>query len=156
MVAYSKLAKMPEPTLKPVDVGACVHRVARLETRRQVVVHDGPSVEVRADVDQLEQLLINLVRNAVDASLETGGAVTIGWECHDGHLRVWVTDEGPGLPDSANLFVPFFTTKPEGSGIGLFLCRQIAEAHGGTLSLRDRVDGSGCEARLELPGVVPG
>jgi signal transduction histidine kinase len=99
----------------------------------------------------LEQLLINLVRNAADAALETGGGVNVRWAKNEDHVEVSVDDEGPGLSDTANLFVPFFTTKPGGSGIGLLLCRQIAEAHGGTLTLENRTTGPGCEACLRLP-----
>ena len=119
--------------------------------RLPVSVVAGPEVMVQGDSAQLEQLLINLVRNAVDASLETGGAVKSGWTQNNGKLDVWVTDEGLGLASTANLFVPFFTTKVEGSGIGLVLSRQIAEAHGGTLTLENRQDLRGCEARLRLP-----
>jgi two-component system, NtrC family, nitrogen regulation sensor histidine kinase NtrY len=104
-----------------------------------------------ADGDQLDQLLINLLRNAVDAALETSGGVAVGWERNNAHLEIWVRDDGPGLANTTNLFVPFFTTKPGGSGIGLVLSRQIAEAHGGTLTLRNRRDRTGCEARLQLP-----
>jgi signal transduction histidine kinase len=96
-------------------------------------------------------LLINLVRNAVDASLETRGSVDVGWQQKNGQVEVWVRDEGPGLASTANLFVPFFTTKAQGSGIGLVLSRQIAEAHGGTLTLENRAQLHGCEARLRLP-----
>ena len=95
--------------------------------------------------------MINLLRNAVDASLETGGSVAVSWKRRGAQLVVSVQDEGPGLSNTANLFVPFFTTKPGGSGIGLVLSRQIAEAHGGSLDLRNRDQGSGCEARLILP-----
>jgi signal transduction histidine kinase len=111
----------------------------------------GPEITIRADGDQLEQLLINLVRNAVDASLETGGRVRVGWRRTVGRIEVSVEDEGPGLSNTSNLFVPFFTTKPGGSGIGLVLSRQIAEAHGGTLTLENRRNAHGCEARLRLP-----
>ena len=111
----------------------------------------GPDLVVRGDDVQLEQLLINLVRNAVDASMETrGGGVDVGWQQKNGQVEVWVRDEGPGLANTANLFVPFFTTKQGGTGIGLVLCRQIAEAHGGTLTLVNRKDVKGCEARLRL------
>jgi signal transduction histidine kinase len=132
-------------------VAPLVQRAARLETRVPVAVDAGPDLRVHADPDQLEQLLINLLRNAAEASLETGGDVHVGWAVADGHLDVWVDDEGPGLPQTANLFVPFFTTKAHGSGIGLVLSRQIAEAHGGTLTLQNRAAERGCRARLRLP-----
>ena len=125
--------------------------MATLETRLPVKVLDGPDIVVRADGVQLEQLVINLIRNAVDASLETNGAVEVGWARQNGQLVVCVTDQGLGLANTANLFVPFFTTKASGSGIGLVLSRQIAEAHGGTLTLENRDDVNGCEARLRLP-----
>jgi nitrogen fixation/metabolism regulation signal transduction histidine kinase len=151
MNAYARLAKLPPPSFRNVEVGACVRRVVGLEQRLGVHLEAGPEVEIQADPDQLEQVLINLLHNAVDASLETGGGVRVGWEHTDGYLEVWIDDEGPGIPNSANLFVPFFTTKPGGSGIGLVLCRQIAEAHGGTLVLENRSSHRGVEARLRLP-----
>ena len=152
MGAYARLARLPPPRLEPVAVQDWVRRVVALETRRPVAVRAGPDLTIRADGGQLDQLLINLVRNAVDATLEGKGAVEVGWEARNGRLDVWVRDDGPGLADTANLFVPFYTTKPDGSGIGLALSRQIAEAHGGALSLINRTNGvRGCEARLSLP-----
>ncbi len=151
MGAYATLARLPRPTMTAVDVAELVRRVARLETRITPEVTPGPEIVIQADADQLEQLLINVIRNAVDASLETGGAVRVGWERQDSRLTVWVRDEGHGLPNTANLFVPFFTTKPSGTGIGLVLSRQIAEAHGGTLTLQNAAEGAGCDARLVLP-----
>ncbi len=151
MGAYARLARLPQPTPGAVDVAAWVRRVAALETRLEVTVSGGPSLIVTADGDQLDQLLINLVRNAVDAALETGGGVEVGWGVRTGALEVIVSDEGPGLPDPGNLFVPFFTTKASGSGIGLVLSRQIAEAHGGALTLEPGRDGRGARARLRLP-----
>jgi two-component system nitrogen regulation sensor histidine kinase NtrY len=149
--SYSKLARLPQPRFESLNVGELAQRVASLETRLPVTVLPGPMVTVQGDRAQLEQLLINLVRNAVDAALETDGRVEIGWSRNHAQLDIWISDEGPGLANTANLFVPFFTTKAEGSGIGLVLSRQIAEAHGGTLSLENRLKFRGCEARLRLP-----
>jgi nitrogen fixation/metabolism regulation signal transduction histidine kinase len=149
--SYSKLARLPPPRLEPLKIGQLVSRVASLETRLPVNVVSGPELVVQGDDVQLEQLLINLVRNAVDASMETHGRVEVGWQQKNGQVEVWIRDEGPGLASTANLFVPFFTTKAEGSGIGLVLSRQIAEAHGGTLTLENRQQMHGCEARLRLP-----
>ncbi|MEP6491375.1 MAG: ATP-binding protein [bacterium] len=156
MSAYARLARLPAPNKRPLDVGTWVRRVASLETRMPVSVREGPPTIAFADGDQMDQLLINLVRNAVDASLETDGRVRIRWMTHNGTLSLIVEDEGPGLANSANLFVPFFTTKPQGSGIGLVLCRQIAEAHGGSLSLDNRTDRRGCIATLRIELHEPG
>jgi nitrogen fixation/metabolism regulation signal transduction histidine kinase len=155
LAAYARLAKLPPPTLGPVSVPALVQRVIALDRTQGVRVVPGPPAWVRGDADQLEQLLINLLKNAVEAASETGGGVTIGWEEAPGEVELVVSDEGPGLLDSRNLFVPFYTTKPAGSGIGLVLCRQIAEAHRGTLSLLNAEGRRGCDARLRLPRVAP-
>ena len=128
-----------------------IGRVVGMETRLRVAVTPGPRATVHVDPDQLEQVIINLLRNAADAALETGGGVEVGWRQSGSQFELWVQDEGPGLPNTANLFVPFFTTKPGGSGIGLVLSRQIAEAHGGSLTLENRQPGPGCQASLRLP-----
>ena len=154
MSAYARLAKLPAPKLAPLDVASFVDGVVTLEKAHQIIVKQGPALRVRADRDQLEQLLINLIRNALDAVREHGGAVTIGWDkvtSSPVSMDLWVEDEGPGLANTGNLFVPFFTTKPGGSGIGLVLSRQIAEAHGGSLILTNRTDRSGCRASLRMP-----
>lgn len=151
MEAYSRLAQLPPPKLQPLDVGAWVRRAVRLETRLAVQIQPGPEIAIQADGDQLDQLLINLVRNAVDAVLSTRGEVHVGWAKRSSSLDLWVDDEGPGVTNKANLFVPFFTTKPHGSGIGLVLSRQIAEAHGGSLVLENREGTPGCRALLRLP-----
>jgi PAS domain S-box-containing protein len=155
MNAYARLAKLPPPKLAPLDVGNFVDRVVTLEKAHQISVATGPRLTIQGDGDQLEQLLINLIRNAVDAVRETGGGVSVGWQRLGGSyppaMELWVEDEGPGLSNTGNLFVPFFTTKPGGSGIGLVLSRQIAEAHGGSLVLENRTDRQGCRASLRLP-----
>jgi nitrogen fixation/metabolism regulation signal transduction histidine kinase len=149
--SYSKLARLPPPRFERLRIGELVKRVAALETRLPVKVSGGPDITVRADSAQLEQLLINLIRNAVDASLENRGSVEVEWMRQNGKVIVSVKDEGLGLANTANLFVPFFTTKASGSGIGLVLSRQIAESHGGNVTLENRRDVTGCEAKLILP-----
>jgi nitrogen fixation/metabolism regulation signal transduction histidine kinase len=152
--AYGRLARLPAPQPQRVDLGPLLRRVAGLEQRVPVAVRDGPAVEIQADPIQLEQVVINLLRNAAEASLDAAdGRVELGWDAPagQGQVEVWIDDRGPGLADTGNLFVPFFTTKPQGSGIGLVLSRQIAEAHGGSLVLENRRPGPGCRARLRLP-----
>jgi nitrogen fixation/metabolism regulation signal transduction histidine kinase len=148
MAAYARLARLPQPTLAPVGLRELVRRVAELETRVRVQVVEGPPVTISADRDQLEQLLINLIRNAAEAVLEIGGEVLLKWSLERSRVQLSIIDDGPGLSNTTNLFVPFFTTKPGGSGIGLVLCRQIAEAHGGSLTLENRHGCRGCEARF--------
>jgi two-component system nitrogen regulation sensor histidine kinase NtrY len=164
--AYRKLAQMPKPILRDVVLGPLVSRVAALEMRLKVCVREGPNVMFQADPDQLEQMLINLIRNATDAVLEypnppskapghqdhpcTGG-VLIRWDADPQQVALSVEDDGPGLLNPANLFTPFYTTKPKGSGVGLVLCRQIAEAHGGTIEVNNRQDSHGCVVRVVLP-----
>ncbi|MBC7926903.1 MAG: PAS domain-containing sensor histidine kinase [Bryobacteraceae bacterium] len=149
--AYARLAKLPRPRMEPVDVEGLVRRSVMLESRLRPMLEEGPPLAIQGDTDQLEQVLINLIRNGVDASLETGGRVFVGWMRSGSSLQIYVRDEGHGLSNTANLFVPFFTTKPGGSGIGLVLSRQITEAHGGNLLLRNREGAPGCEAVISLP-----
>jgi two-component system nitrogen regulation sensor histidine kinase NtrY len=151
MAAYARLARLPPPKLAPVEVASLIRRVAVLENRLPVFVEKGAAVMLEGDADQLEQLLINLVRNAADAALLTRGGVGIGWRVDGDYLEVKVEDEGPGISSRENLFVPFYTTKVNGTGIGLALSRQIAEAHGGALTLDNRTPPPGCAARLRLP-----
>ena len=147
MGAYARLARLPPPKLGSVDVKQWLHRVVALEDRAPITVVDGPAITITADGDQLDQLLINLSRNAADAAIETNGRVT-GKESRRGSMR---RGRGPRAARCRNLFVPFFTTKENGSGIGLVLSRQIAEAHGGSLTLEHRRDRSGARALLRLP-----
>ena len=149
--SYAQLASLPKARPRPLHLLELVNRVVDLEKRLPVAIRPSPDVRFIADSDQIEQLLINVIRNAADASLETAGRVTIAWKQIGDWLEVNVEDEGKGLPDTSNLFVPFFTTKPHGSGIGLALSRQIAEAHGGTIALENRAGVSGCRATLRLP-----
>src|SRR5438094_9707188 len=152
MKASARLARLPQPQKGETDIGEVVTRAANLEMRLPVQRQGGPAISIRADAGQVEQALINLLHNAAEASLLMRGAVTIGWKEAGECVEIFVRDEGEGIMNPTNLFVPFFTTKPGGSGIGLALSRQIAEAHGGTLTLANRVGGArGAEALLRLP-----
>jgi nitrogen fixation/metabolism regulation signal transduction histidine kinase len=147
--AYTRLAKLPTPTKKSVSLLTVVCRLKDL-LEGNFVLATHTDVTLNADPDQLEQVLINLMKNAVEAS-STEQEVHITWEAFSQGVRIQIIDQGLGLPASDNLFVPFYTTKPQGSGIGLFLCRQIIESHNGTLKLRNRNEHSGCIAEIWLP-----
>jgi nitrogen fixation/metabolism regulation signal transduction histidine kinase len=148
--AYARLARLPAPRREPVAAADLVRRVVGLETRLPIVLVPGSEVVLQGDADQLEQLLINLVRNGVDAALETGGGVFVGWTTASPFAEIWVDDEGLGLPESTNLFVPFFTTKPQGSGLGLAIVRKIVDAHDGRIDVRVLETG-GTRFRVTLP-----
>jgi signal transduction histidine kinase len=151
MAGYTALARLPPPNKREIEIGELVRRVARLEQRIEVVFAAAAPLPVRADPDQLEQALINLTKNAADATLPLHGGVRVRWQRDDGTARIEIEDDGPGIGSTENLFIPFYTTKPGGSGIGLVLARQIAEAHGGMLTLENRAGVHGCIARLILP-----
>lgn len=154
MVSYSRLTRLPPPRFENVRVADLINRIVGLEVRKNIKIISGANVFIQADTTQLEQLLINLLNNAIEATSETNGEVEIGWQASHQSIDIWVKDEGQGIKNPANLFVPFFTTKPTGSGIGLILSRQIAEAHGGSLTLENRENQIGCVATLHLEGVM--
>ena len=150
--SYRLLAQLPPPHLKPVQAGPLLERVALLEQRVPVQLDPGPTVLLNADPDQLEQMFINLLTNAVDASLSNGAKpVRVGWRIAESSLVVGIEDSGLGIANTENLFVPFYTTKPKGSGVGLALAQQIARAHGGEIRLVNREDGPGARAIIHLP-----
>jgi nitrogen fixation/metabolism regulation signal transduction histidine kinase len=161
---YRQLTQMPPPNLQSCSITALAQHVAAIETRVPVKVVPGQDFALVADPDQLEQMLINLLRNSAEAVLERGGAasngskgaqsespIVLSWAEHADELMITIEDTGPGLMNPSNVFVPFYTTKPQGSGIGLVLSRQIAEAHGGSLDLENRKNGQGCLVKISLP-----
>ncbi|HEX4319905.1 MAG TPA: ATP-binding protein [Acidobacteriaceae bacterium] len=175
--AYRELMGLPAPRLESVSLAAIVRKVAKLETRLNVSITGCADVSLHADPDQLAQALINLVRNAAEASLSpdagdvraarNGGlngsvngivqrapCVDINWETIDNEVLISILDNGPGLTNEDNLFVPFYTTKPGGTGIGLVLAQQIALGHSGSVQLINRADTHGCQACLRLPLVA--
>jgi nitrogen fixation/metabolism regulation signal transduction histidine kinase len=151
--AYRQLAQLPPPAFQPVALRALIERAAGLETRVSVRIDAAPDVVLQLDPDQVEQLLINLLRNAAEAALAQPERpeVTITWRRGPQAVVILIEDNGPGLSNPSNLFVPFYTTKPGGSGIGLALARQITEAHGGMLRVANRTDAHGCVAEVRLP-----
>ena len=150
--SYRLLAQLPPPHLKPVALGALLERVVLLEQRLPILLEPGPPIVIDADPDQLEQMFINLLANAVDASLANGAhPVRTGWRLDDSTVVVTIEDRGMGIANAENLFVPFYTTKPAGSGVGLALAQQIARAHGGEIALVNREDGEGARATIRLP-----
>lgn len=151
MGRYTAFAKLPPPNPQRIAFAALARRIVRLEQRMAVAIEASSDPNIDADPDQIEQALINLLKNAVDAALATSGGVRMRWQIDASWLAIEIVDDGAGLPPTENLFVPFFTTKPGGSGIGLVLARQIIEAHAGLLTLDQRSDSHGCIARIQLP-----
>jgi nitrogen fixation/metabolism regulation signal transduction histidine kinase len=156
MGAYARLARLPPPVRRLADFEPLLRRAASLHGAC-VLVEAGPAAKLEIDADQIEQVFINLIKNAVEAtaarngSQESDARVRLRWRVEDGELTAEVEDEGTGLANTDNLWVPFFTTKPGGSGIGLVLSREIVENHGGSIALANRAVGCGCVARVSLP-----
>lgn len=150
--SYRLLAQLPPPHLKSVALAPLLEQVVLLEQRLPVEFQAGPAVTLLADPDQLEQMFINLLANAVDATLANHARrVRVNWRLADSAAWVTIEDTGMGIANTENLFVPFYTTKPKGSGVGLALAQQIARAHGGEIRLLNREDGDGARATVRLP-----
>lgn len=162
--SYAQLSKLPPPTRRVVGLQNMAERVRGLEARLAITVLASPDIFISVDPDQLEQVLINLTKNATEAvltkypealpTMADGPAVSVSWTVTGNDLELWVRDRGVGLLDASNLFVPFYTTKETGTGIGLVLCRQIIEAHGGRLTIQNRTNTAGCEVQIKIPACV--
>jgi nitrogen fixation/metabolism regulation signal transduction histidine kinase len=148
---FARLARLPPPTMGLVRLHECLRAAAALAPSPTVRLDAGPEVTLQADGAQLEQAFVNLVKNAVEAAGQTSGSVALSWTCREEGVVVTIVDDGPGIENPDNLFVPFFSTKPEGSGIGLALSRNIIEAHGGAITIANRREGRGCVVRVALP-----
>ena len=157
---YRRLTDLPAPELAKVKAGELAASLDRLmgPSMAEAGVDYASKVTPKAltltaDPELLEQALINLLKNAMEAARgRDGAAVRLGVRLEEAQAALIVEDNGPGLPaeDPEAVFVPFFTTKPGGSGVGLTLARQIALAHGGRLEHRPR-PGGGAVFRLVLP-----
>jgi two-component system, NtrC family, nitrogen regulation sensor histidine kinase NtrY len=157
MSDYARLARSPEPFPAPIRVRIWIERNVQLWPGVVVSEASPDELSLCGDEALLDQVLLNLIKNALEA---TAGArsvdaaalpVSISWHVLGRWLAIVVSDRGCGLPDGIDPFLPFVSSKPDGSGIGLALCRDVAEAHGGRLELVNRSDGPGCLARLTLP-----
>jgi nitrogen fixation/metabolism regulation signal transduction histidine kinase len=149
--SYARLARLPAPERHRIELEPLLRNVLGVFPDGRVELLAGTNVVIDADRDQIEQALINLLQNALDATGTLDGRITLGWRTAGRWVEIRVNDMGPGLANPANLFVPFFTTRAGGSGVGLVLCRKIAEGHGGTVTLENRSPGPGCSACLRLP-----
>ena len=159
--SYQRLTHLPAPVLRPVSLHELAPRITALETRLPVTILPSPPITLLCDPDQIQQALINLLQNAVDATLSPDAppnhspAVTLSWTTETpAELHILITDNGPGISNPANLFVPFYTTKPSGSGIGLVLAQQIATAHHGSIAIHSNQRHRGCSVTFALPLIV--
>ncbi len=154
LAQYSRLARVPTAHSRWQPLAPVLARVAALETMQRMKIEVAENLEACIDADQLEQALINLGKNAVEAQEGRDGEARIEARARGADLIIAITDDGVGVANLDNLFVPFFTTKRGGSGVGLVLSRQLVEAHGGTLSLENRGGRPGAVATLVIPGAA--
>jgi len=150
--SYKQIASLPEPKKEETSIANLVSKVLGLYQSQHIEIQTSVDVNLSIDAVQIEQVLINLLKNAAEAIKNSGvdGKVTISWQQQGRVFKLAIKDDGTGVSNPDNLFVPFYTTKAQGSGIGLVLCRQIIEAHGGKLTLTNRTDSKGCIAVIEL------
>jgi nitrogen fixation/metabolism regulation signal transduction histidine kinase len=153
LTAYRQLAQLPPPRMQPFSLPVFLAQLATLETRLPVQFEAGPDIIVQGDKDQLAQAIINLLRNAAEAALENRQrepSISVSWSHGKGEAVIRIRDTGLGLANPSNLFVPFYTTKQNGTGIGLALVKSIMEGHHGTITLGNLPEG-GAQAELRLP-----
>ncbi len=151
--SYKQLAKLPAPQKKRTSIHQLLKKVCLLYSQQSIIIESTNDISLTIDPIQFEQVLINLLKNAIESmSLSNpDGSIHIHWKELDFLCRITISDQGEGISNPGNLFIPFYSTKSNGSGIGLVLCRQIIEAHNGHLSIVNRKDRPGCNAILEVP-----
>lgn len=140
---------LSDPERKSANLAQVVHNLGRLFPDTALKI-SGEPLEIDVDVLQLEQTLINLVKNAIEASVE-GAEIELCWQTSGDMVQLKVIDNGSGMQNSDNLFTPYYTTKPTGSGVGLVFCQQVVEAHGGFITVANRLNAQGCEVTISLP-----
>ena len=125
-------------------------KITPLFNQRNIVVECKPQFMAHVDPVQFEQVLINLIKNADEAMNDELSNIVVKVSIDSNSTIIEIIDSGVGIKNTDNLFTPFYTTKKQGSGIGLVLCREIIEAHQGSLSLENRIDQQGCIVKIEL------
>lgn len=151
--SYKQISSLPNPQKVPTSINNLVNKIIPLYAKSNIIITDTPNVTMLIDPVQIEQVLINIIKNSVESmqSVNSQGVVDLSWLAEKNTFTLTISDEGAGILNPDNLFVPFYTTKQRGSGIGLVLCRQILEAHNGQLTLTNRLDKNGCLAVISIP-----
>ncbi|MCK5470605.1 MAG: GHKL domain-containing protein [Cyclobacteriaceae bacterium] len=148
--SYKSLSKIPEPVIGSVSVNELFEHILTL-MKKDIESHDIQifsnvkpiDLEINADEKLIEQVLINLLKNAIEAGKdEDDFKIELSGYEERGNVKIEVSDNGPGISSEVidNIFVPFFTTKKEGSGIGLSLSKQILRRHGGNIEVVSKAD----------------
>jgi nitrogen fixation/metabolism regulation signal transduction histidine kinase len=148
--SYRQLTHLPEPKIDKINLQAMLDKITPLFNQRNIVVDCQPQLMAHVDPVQFEQVLINLLKNADEAMIDKSADILVRANTDVDSIIIEIIDSGVGINNTDNLFTPFYTTKKQGSGIGLVLCREIIEAHQGNLSLENRSDQQGCIVKIEL------
>jgi nitrogen fixation/metabolism regulation signal transduction histidine kinase len=148
---FGQLSQLPDPEKERVSIRELVESVTPLFEKREIIRRSDTEITLQVDPVQMKQVLINVFKNADEAMSDSAGVIAIDWTMRNQRLVIKITDEGSGIANPDNLFVPLYTTKEHGSGLGLVLCRQVVEAHDGNFTISNRADARGCEVMIELP-----